>query len=257
MELSYYLYELIITVLIFLILFSVGRIIYKSLKNSDSMFLDPKEYLPEDEITTLKQVYYLVMMFIFFIFLLYTFIIEDGDLASLTYLEILISLYVLITIDYDSWKHKAIFLLMIPYGSICYNVFGNSPILYLDILHVISYTYMMKFFYGKFRTYTETNSLGITIVLLFVLIALSFINTLIVEHQGPLNAIVMVSNAFTSNGYAILGSSSLGKLNSLVLVWGGYILSGAGTATLTAAILIKHFNKKFDALEDMIKENKK
>ena len=179
MELSY-LYELIITVLIFLILFSVGRIIYKSLKNSDSVFLDPKEYLPEDEITTLKQVYYLIMMFIFFIFLLYTFIIQDGDVASLTYLEILISLYVLITLDYDSWKRKVIFFLMIPYGSICFNVFGNSPILYLDLVHIISYVYMMKFYYGKFRTYTETNSLGITIVLLFALIAISFVNTLIV-----------------------------------------------------------------------------
>lgn len=256
MELSY-LYQLIITVLIFLILFAVGRIIYRLLKNSDSVFLDPKEYLPEDEITTLKQVYYLIMMFIFFIFLLYTFIIQDSDVASLTYLEILIALYVLITLDYDSWKHKVIFFLMIPYGSICFNVFGSSPILNLDLVHIISYVYMMKFYYGKFRTYTETNGLGITIVLLFALIAISFVNTLIVEHQGPLNAIVMVSNAFTSNGYAILGSSSLGKLNSIVLVWGGYILSGAGTATLTAAILIKHFNKKFDALEEMIKDNKK
>ena len=64
----------------------------------------------------------------------------------------------------------------------------------------------------------------------------------------------MVSNAFTSNGYAILGNSIPGKLNALILVWGGYILSGVGTATLTAAILMKHFNNKFDETEKTNKE---
>jgi hypothetical protein len=49
----------------------------------------------------------------------------------------------------------------------------------------------------------------------------------------------------------------VGKLNSIFLVWSGYILSGAGTATLTAAIIIRHFNKKFNKLEEMIKENNK
>ena len=69
------------------------------------------------------------------------------------------------------------------------------------------------------------------------------------------------SNAFTSNGYAVLGSSIPGKLNSIALVWGGYLLSGVGTATLTAAILINHFNNKikhyddkFEELEDLIKQ---
>ena len=46
----------------------------------------------------------------------------------------------------------------------------------------------------------------------------------------------MVSNAFTSNGYAILGTTPGGKINSVILVWSGYIISGAATATLTAAI---------------------
>ena len=92
--------------------------------------------------------------------------------------------------------------------------------------------------------------------MLFAIISISFINTIIVENTGPLNAMVMVSNAFTSNGYAVLGSSSLGKLNSILLVWGGYIISGAGTATLTAAIIIKHFNKRIDKLEEMIKNEK-
>ena len=121
----------------------------------------------------------------------------------------------------------------------------------------MAYIYLIRVYYLKFKTFTETNSLGITIILLFLIIFVSFIITSIVEGVGPLDAMAMVSNAFTSNGYAILGHSSVGKLNSIFLVWSGYILSGAGTATLTAAILTKHFNKKFDRLEELIKENKR
>ena len=73
----------------------------------------------------------------------------------------------------------------------------------------------------------------------------------------------MVSNAFTSNGYAILGNSGMGKLTALVLVWSGYTISGVGTATLTAAILLRHnrkreekLNKRLDDLESLIKNNK-
>mgnify|MGYP006974612867 CR=1 FL=1 len=50
----------------------------------------------------------------------------------------------------------------------------------------------------------------------------------------------------------VLGNSILGKINSIFLVWGGYIISGAGTATLTAAILLKHFNKRVEELEKLI-----
>lgn len=67
----------------------------------------------------------------------------------------------------------------------------------------------------------------------------------------------MVSNAFTSNRYTVLGNSIGGKINSIILVWGGYLLSSVGTATLTAAILTKHFNKKFDKIEKLIEKNKK
>ena len=38
-------------------------------------------------------------------------------------------------------------------------------------------------------------------VLLFTLIFAGFIVTLISEEETPLNSIVIVSNAFTSNGY--------------------------------------------------------
>jgi len=66
----------------------------------------------------------------------------------------------------------------------------------------------------------------------------------------------MVSNAFTSNGYAILGTTIAGKINGLFLVWAGYVLSGVGTATLTLALITRYYNKKFDELKEMIEELK-
>ena len=88
--------------------------------------------------------------------------------------------------------------------------------------------------------------------------------TSFVEGVNMLDALVMSSNAFTSNGYAVLGNSVPGKLDSLVLVWGGYLLSGVSVSTLTAAILMKYFDGKFkdydnrfDELENLLKEYKK
>ena len=56
----------------------------------------------------------------------------------------------------------------------------------------------------------------------------------------------MVSNAFTSNGYAVLGKTPGGILTSIFLVWSGYILSGVGTATLAGAIVHRNSKKKFE-----------
>ena len=110
--------------------------------------------------------------------------------------------------------------------------------------------------------------MGIAVILLYVIIFVSFIITSFAESKTPLDAIVMVSNAFTSNGYAVLGNSEIGKVNSMILAWMGFILSGAGTATLTAAILKRQFkgklkeyddklddlNKKFDEVKDNLEQ---
>ena len=96
--------------------------------------------------------------------------------------------------------------------------------------------------------------MGISILLLFGLIFFSFIFTSFTEGANLLDSLVMVSNAFTSNGYAVLGDSVLGKLNSPLLVWGEYILSGVGTATLCAAIISRHFNKQFEAMDENIQK---
>lgn len=62
----------------------------------------------------------------------------------------------------------------------------------------------------------------------------------------------MVSNAITSNGYTVLGDSTGGVLTSIFLVWGGYIISGVATATLTADIIHRNSKKKFKYMETKI-----
>ena len=256
--------ELIIPILVFGVLFAVGKIIHNKLINSNSRILNPREYFPEQELETLKQVYYLVMMLIFFVFILYILIFDGNDYIPIAVLQILISVYVALTLDYGSWNNKIMFFLLVPYESIVWLVLNVELMIWpIFFIHVIVYAYLIIVYFTKFRKYTETNGLGITIILLFAIVFFSFLVTLFAEGADPLNAAVMVSNAFTSNGYAVLGDSGLGKLTSMVLVWGGYVISGVGTATLTAAILLRHnqkrekeLNERLDELESLIKNSK-
>lgn len=264
MEIFSIVYDFAIAILIFCVIFLVGKFIYKKLKDSKSRLFNPLEYFPEEEVQTLRQVFYLVMMLIFFVFILYIIVVPGNDFVGVAVVQLLVSLYIAFTLDYSSWKNKILFFLLIPYESLALIVF-NEAIVLLPIyaIHVLVYAYLIKVYYGKFRHYTETNSLGITIILLFSIIFVSFVVTCFAENVDPLSSLVMVSNAFTSNGYAILGNTDVGKLTAIALVWGGYTISGVGTATLTVAILSRHYkkrenelNKRLDELESLIKNNK-
>ncbi len=254
-----------VTVLIFGVLTTVGKAIHKKIKTSKNRLFNPLEYFPQEEFQTLKQVFYLIMMLIFFVLIIYIIAYHGNEGVGIAVLQIIVSFYVAITLDYSSWKNILLFILLIPYEAIGFLVFNESfLILHIYIIHIFVYLYLMKVYYSQFIQYTERNRLGITILLLFTIVFFSFIITTFVENVYPLDSLVMVSNAFTSNGYAILGKSSIGKLNSIVLVWGGYIISGVGTATLTASILLRHIkkrdeeiNKRLDELESLIKNNQK
>ena len=248
------LFEVIIEIILFIFLIYVGIFFYKRFKKSSNRFLNPNEYLPDEEIHTLRQVFYLILIALCFINLLYSLIFSYGDIYYFCVFDILLSLYIAITMDKSSISHKILIILLIPYGSLTFILFDYSLVSLLDFIHVPVFLYFIHYYYTKFKEYTESNSLGFTIILLFVIIFISFFLTQFVEHVTPLDALVMVSNAFTSNGYSVLGHSIPGKINSLFLVWGGYIISGAGTATLTATILIKHFNKRINSLEKLIDE---
>ncbi|WP_296804278.1 hypothetical protein [uncultured Methanobrevibacter sp.] len=268
MQINYLtLIEFVLEILVFLVFMVIFRFIFNKLENSSYKLLNPKEYLPEEELHSLRQMSFLIMMGLLFMCILYNVVYVGKDLLSFVIFDIVISLYVATKLDMRDWKNRILLILLIPYGSLTYFLFGKSLVGYLALIHVPVFIYFIKVYYDKFREYTESNGLGIAIILLFSIIFISFFITQLAEHVDPLNSLVMVSNAFTSNGYAVLGSSVIGKINSVFLVWGGYLLSGVGTATLAAAILKKHYDvkneelyakiddldKKIDNLEELIK----
>ncbi len=247
--------ELFIVLIVFFVLMGIGTFIYKRIRNSSNQFLNPLEYFPQEELHSLKQVFILIIMALCFINVLYSMVFYDGDLIYFAIFDIILSVFIASTIKRESNWDKLLVVLLVTYGSLCYVFFRFQPIALLDFIHIPVFLYMVKYYYDKFREYTQTNSLGVTIVLLFAIVFISFLVTVTLESGNPLDSLVMVSNAFTSNGYAVLGSTIPGKINSIFLVWSGYIISGVGTATLTVAILTKYFNKRLDELEELIKKN--
>ena len=270
MDIVYIVFQIIVSLFIFGIIFIMGYALKDSITHKMNFFLNPLEYLPEEEIKSLKQVYYLILILILFVSIVNFFfdnnIIMQNSPEFYVFnsvIDIIFSLYIGISIYDGSKKSKILIVFLIPLASIAFLLFGESVIEYWDFIRIPALLYIMKMFYDKFRTFTTLHNLEKSIFLLFAIIFITFIITLFVENEDPLNALVMVSNAFTSNGYSITGESVVGKIISIFLVWSGYIISGAATATLSAAILIAHFNRKlnrydekFENLENLIKELK-
>lgn len=271
-----YLFVIVLIVLIYLGVIKAANIIYSYLrKHRENRLFNPSEYLPEEEIHTLRQVFFLIVIAMSFTIIIYTLIALSIRSFSnyFVFIDILLSLFVCMIIKKETAFEKFVFLSLIPYAS---TVFSYLDVLMIDpttkvlinpimyyitmifiVFHLIGFLYVIKTYISKFNQYTESNGLGISILLLIGIVFFSFIFTPLTEGVDLLDALVMVSNAFTSNGYAVLGTSSLGKINSVILVWGGYILSGVGTATLATALISKHFHRKFEDMNEKMDQLQK
>jgi hypothetical protein len=253
--------QFLVSFVVFMTLIYVGKFVFSKLKSNshikNSKFLNLREYLPQEEFTTVRQVFYLIMILIFVANIMYLLLGLHEKSMNMLLMDIIVSLYIVINGDVTFSDNKLVFFLLVPFSSLSC-LFADINFIYLfDYLHIFAFLYAIKIYYRKFTDYTETNSLGITILFLFAIVFVSFFITIIVESVSPLDSLVMVSNAFTSNGYSVLGSSTFGKINALVLVWSGFLLSGVGTATLAVAIVDKYADKKFNHLEELVKKNKK
>ena len=207
----------------------------------NSRLSNPQEYFPSEEVFLLKQVFYLIVILVIIIICLY-----------LTF----DSLYLALKMDKDSLKDKVLLFLLIPFGSITGILFGDSIVALLDLTHIIGYLYFIKVYFRKFVEYTENNELGITIILLFTIILVGFLFTILAENVSPMDSLTMVSNAFTSNSFDASGNNIIGKLNSLILAWSGFILSGVGTATLAVSIINQYVDRQFSEMKDLVKKKK-
>ena len=241
--------QLIIEFLLFVILMLVGDFLKKIPK---IRFFNIEEYFPKDEIHTLTQVFYLALMTACFINIIYTLIYVNIDTIYFAILNLSLSLFTAITIDKSTWVRKLFILVLVPYGALTYLLFNHPLIGLVNFIQIPVFIYLVKYYYDKFMEYTESHSLGISIVFLFVLIFVSFLITSFIENQNPLDAIVMVSNAFATNGYTVYGTSDIGKINNLVLTWMSVIIPAVGTATLTSAILTRHYNKRLKDYDDKL-----
>jgi hypothetical protein len=253
-------FKFLIALGFFVLLVYIGKRIVNNDKLMEdfknSRFFNPLEYLPSEEIYTLKQVFFLIMILVFIVIILYIIFGWEDGLYFISMLDIIISLYLAITEGSALLKEKILLFLLIPFGSIYVILFGNACGLH-DLLHILAYLYFIQLYYRKFVQYTENNGLGITITLLFSIILVSFLFTILVENVSPMDSITMVSNAFTSNSFEASGKTMVGKFDSLFLAWGGFILSGVGTATLAVSMIKGRVDRQFDDIENLIKNKKK
>ena len=261
-ELLVLLFKIVLELLLvgsFVVLVYIGKLIYKNedLSNfhSDSRWLNPREYLPDEEVPVVKQVCYLVIIVLIVVDILYSILGWNVNMFYFSLFDIILSLHFAIHMDIKSWKSNIVLFGLIPFGSLG-ALFAGYYVIF-DIIHLITLAYFIKVYYRKFVEYTETNSLGITIIFLFMIVFISFLITIVVEDKSPLDSIAMVSNAFTSNGYTVLGHTGLGKIDAIFLVWAGFALSCIGTATLSVSIVMNHINEKFDNLEELARKNRK
>jgi hypothetical protein len=253
-------FQILVSIGIFAALAYIARYIVNKgrllARFKNSRLSNPEEYFPSEEIYLLKQVFYLIVILVIIMICLYLTFDWNEGFYFIYLLDILVSLYLALKMDKDSLKDKVLLFFLIPFGSITGILFGDSIVVILDLTHIIGYLYFIKVYFRKFVEYSENNGLGITIILLFAIILVSFLFTILVENVSPMDSITMVSNAFTSNSFDASGKNIIGKLNSLVLAWSGFILSGVGTATLAASIVNRYVSSQFAEMKDLVKKKK-
>ena len=230
-----------------------GRLINRFKK---SRLSNPLEYFPSEAVFLLKQVFYLAVIMVIIIICLYLTFDWNEGFYFIYLLDIVVSIYLALKMDKDSRKDKVLLFLLIPFGSITALLFGDGIVVLLDLTHIIGYLYFIKVYFRKFIDFTENNGLGVTIILLFVIILVSFLFTILVENVSPMDSMTMVSNAFTSNSFDASGKNIIGKLNSLVLAWSGFILSCVGTATLAVSIVNNYVDRQFSEMKEFVKKKK-
>ena len=253
-------FQLLAAAVIFVILVYVIEFIRNKVKSSsflkNSKFANPLEYFPSEPLFYLKQVFYIVMILTFVLIILYLIFNWTKGTTFIFVLDILISAYLSINRGWYSFNDKVLLFLLIPFASITGILFGNAVFSFLNLFHILGYLYFIQFYYHEFLKDTQSKGFGISIIVTFTILLISFLFTILAEGVSPMDSMTMVSNAFTSNSFDASGKIMIGKVNSLVLAWGGFILSIIGTATLAVSIVMNYVSHEFDDMKDFVRNKK-
>ena len=173
---------IILAIIFFFGLYFISSYIIKYLKkNRHNRLLNATEYLPKEETQTLKQVFYLMIITLCFVDILYSIVFwaSDDFYRHFIFYDTIVSLIACLAIKKDTATEKIIMVFLIPLSSLLHSTLDDPAILLMILLaiHFIGLAYVIKVYYGKFIHYTESNGLGISILLLFGLVFVSFIFT--------------------------------------------------------------------------------
>ena len=124
-------FQFILDILIFLILTIIGGYIYRNIKIRWKKSELTKDLLPEDEVHTLRQVFYLILMALCFLNIFYNWTSNSMHIYYLVIFDIILSLYFAIVLDKSTRKNKIVWLLLIPYGSFSALMYNHSLTVFL------------------------------------------------------------------------------------------------------------------------------
>ena len=150
--------------------------------------MNPKEYFPKEEILSLKQVYYLILILFIYICILNFFFDRycavSGELLLINSLiDIIISLYLVITFFEKSTKGRLLVIFLMPLVSISTLVFGESLLGYWDFIRIPALLYLVGDIYNRFLRFTDKNNLGKLILILVSIIFTCLVLTIFLENQ--------------------------------------------------------------------------
>ena len=131
--------QLAVVIAIFLVLTILAKFIHKLLISRYGKSLDMNKFLPEDEVHTLRQVFYLILMALCVVNIFYSIAGSEIDVQRYLYyfviFDVALSLYFAINLDMSSLKNKVLWLMLVPYGSLAFPLFDFSFVIILDIIH--------------------------------------------------------------------------------------------------------------------------
>ena len=134
MDIIFHILRISVSLAVYVILVLAVAFVLKKLKNRSIRLLNPSEYFPEEQVKTLRQVYYLVLVFLL-VLSITNFFFDRGIILTNSpefyvynsLLDVIVSVYIASVLYREGWKKNIILIIFLfPMVSLSYLIFGYS-----------------------------------------------------------------------------------------------------------------------------------